>query len=265
MKNFHFYKYQGTGNDFVIIDNRDGTFPSGNRQLISTICHRRFGIGADGLILIENEKGFDFRMVFFNPDSTQSMCGNGGRCVVALAHKLGIIGSDASFVSFDGFHKAIVHKGDVVSIKMNDVSMVEKNAKYTRLNTGSPHHVQLQSNLDDFDVYTEGSKIRYSFGVEGINVNFVEQIQDNRFKVRTYERGVENETYSCGTGATAVAIAMNKTGKTSSDLVVLETKGGTLEVSFTVKTNFFGMNKKYEDVWLKGSAVLVYEGDYKYN
>lgn len=261
MKTLKFFKYQATGNDFIMIDNRQKTFPFDNKELIQRLCHRRFGIGSDGIILIENIENQDFKMVFINPDASQSMCGNGGRAAVNFAKKLGMIGQETSFLAIDGEHTAVVQLNGMTRLKMNDVKNIEKTLKYTRLNTGSPHDVRLVKNLDKLNVKEEGAKIRYDFGIEGINVNFVEPISDNRFRVRTYERGVEDETFSCGTGAVAVAVAMHKTGNTSKETIVLETLGGLLEVSFSVKKNLFGQKKEYFDIWLSGEAKEVFEGE----
>lgn len=260
MQKIKFYKFQGTGNDFIMIDNRIQNFPKKN-AVIKKICDRRFGIGADGVILLENNLDYDFEMIYFNPDGSQSMCGNGGRCAVAFAKFLKIINNDANFLAIDGAHQATISGTDLVRLKMNDVTDIEKGKNFLRLNTGSPHQVEIRKNLDNLDVKLEGSKIRYSFGIEGINANFVEEISENRFKMRTYERGVEDETFSCGTGAVAVAIAMNKLGKTSAETILLETKGGMLEVSFRANKNFFGIKKNYENIWLSGKAEFVFEGE----
>lgn len=252
-----FYKYQGTGNDFVMIDNRRELFPKDNVALIEKICDRRFGIGADGLILLENDTDTDFRMVYYNSDGNQSsMCGNGGRCLTAFAHKLGLIGNDTLFIATDGLHKATILENGNVSLQMKDVEEVRIESGYVFLNTGSPHHVLMVEELEHFDVKTHGARIRYSdlYGKAGSNVNFVIQISDDHFRVRTYERGVEDETLSCGTGATAVAIAMNAVGKTDSKVIHLDVQGGKLKVSFTKKDN------GYTDVFLEGPAKLVFEG-----
>lgn len=251
-----FFKYQGTGNDFVIIDNCQGIFSKDNTELIAKLCDRRFGIGADGLILLENDQKTDFRMVYYNADGKQSsMCGNGGRCLVAFAHYLGIIGKATTFMAIDGEHSATI-EGDIVTLKMNDVREVKEKKAYSFLDTGSPHHVQLVENLEHLDVHKEGAKLRYGiYGEPGSNINFVEQSQKDAFKVRTYERGVEDETLSCGTGVTAVAIAMHKTGKTTSNVVEINTLGGDLTISFDQQ------NEVYTNVLLKGPALQVYKGE----
>lgn len=253
--NIPFYKYQGTGNDFVIIDNRLQTFNKNNTKLVSEMCDRNFGIGADGLILLENHPTADFKMVYYNADGNlSSMCGNGGRCITHLAKLLGIIETKAVFEAADGMHEATV-KGEEVSLKMGNVSAVEVFENHTFLDTGSPHHVEMVNNLCDFDVKEKGATIRYNiYGKEGANVNFVEAIENDIFSVRTYERGVEAETLSCGTGVTAVAIALFETKKTANKKVNLKTPGGNLTVRFT-KTN-----EGYQDVFLEGPVALVFKG-----
>ncbi len=252
-----FYKYQGTGNDFVMIDNRHGFFPKDNIQLIEKLCDRRFGIGADGLILLENDCQTDFRMVYFNSDGNESsMCGNGGRCLVAFAKSLNVINDKTSFIATDGLHHATILENGIVSLQMKDVDDVKIEAGYVFLNTGSPHHVTLVNDIENYDVKTNGAEIRYSdlYGKAGSNVNFVNQISENHFRLRTYERGVEDETLSCGTGATATAIAMHAIGKTNSSCITIDVEGGTLKVSFE-KTI-----QGYKNVFLEGSATFVFEG-----
>ncbi|WNM19036.1 diaminopimelate epimerase [Flavobacterium capsici] len=252
-----FYKYQGTGNDFVMIDNRQLFFPKDDIKLIEKLCDRRFGIGADGLILLENDAETDFKMVYYNSDGNQSsMCGNGGRCIVAFAKQLGLIKNQTTFMAIDGLHHAIIDEKQIVSLQMKDVNEVKIESDYIFLNTGSPHHVALVDDLKNFDVKNSGAKIRYSnlYGKEGSNVNFVYQISDNHFAVRTYERGVEDETFSCGTGVTAVAIAMNAISKTNSNEIDLDVEGGKLKVSFSKE------NSSFKNVHLIGPATFVFEG-----
>jgi len=252
-----FYKYHGTGNDFILIDNRQGVFPKNNTKLIAELCDRRFGIGADGLILLENLKNVDFKMVYYNADGNSStMCGNGGRCIVAFAKLLNIITSSASFEAIDGLHEATI-ANDVVNLKMIDVNTIDEFSSHTFLDSGSPHHVTFVDDINNVNVKISGRKIRYGspYFKEGCNVNFVQQIDKNTFKVRTYERGVEDETLSCGTGVTAVAIASHKTNKTDSNTITLITPGGNLEVSFESNNN------TYKNVFLKGAATLVYKGE----
>jgi diaminopimelate epimerase len=254
-----FYKYQGTGNDFVMIDNRQGIFNKNNTKLVSFLCDRRFGIGADGLILLENHVDADFKMVYFNSDGNESsMCGNGGRCITAFANFLGIIENLATFEAIDGMHKAELIN-DIVKLEMQDVLEIEKSGNHVFLNTGSPHHVQMESELEQIDVKSKGASIRYSekYKKDGCNINFVQKVSDSEFDVRTYERGVEDETLSCGTGVTAVALAMHYIGETEKKLVSLNTPGGRLQVSF------HSINNGYTNICLLGPAVQVFKGEIK--
>lgn len=251
-----FFKYQGTGNDFILIDNRHEIFPKNNTKLVAFLCDRKFGIGADGLILLENDTMSDFKMVYYNADGNQStMCGNGGRCIVAFAQRLGIIGDSTQFNAVDGLHRAHIDNG-LVTLYMNDVDEIRSKPKYHYLNTGSPHHVQMAQELDDMNIQTEGAKLRYGlYGQGGSNINFVKEVANDTFRVRTYERGVEDETLSCGTGVTAVAIAMHHDGKTKAKKINIETKGGPLTVSFQK------MDEKYTNVALTGPATFVFKGE----
>jgi diaminopimelate epimerase len=253
-----FYKYEGTGNDFVLIDNRDSHFSKVETDLVIKMCDRKFGIGADGLILLENHPTVDFTMIYYNADGHPgSMCGNGGRCIVHFAKFLNIISSEAVFEASDGLHKASI-EGSQVSLKMSDVSEISMDEDFTFLDTGSPHHVTIVENLAEYDVYSKGKQIRNDrYGIAGSNVNFVAQEESDLFSVRTFERGVENETLSCGTGVTAVAIAMHATGKTTSELIRLKTSGGDLEVSF------YKTDTGYENVHLKGPTKQVFKGIWK--
>ena len=253
-----FYKYEGTGNDFVMIDNRQNTFPKNNLKLIERLCDRRFGIGADGLILLENDSETNFKMVYYNSDGNESsMCGNGGRCLVAFAKRLNVIQNSATFIATDGLHHATLLENEYVSLQMKDVDEVKIEDSYVFLNTGSPHHVILVEDIENWDVKNNGAKIRYSdlYGKAGSNVNFVKQKTDNHFAIRTYERGVEDETLSCGTGATAVAIAMNAIGKTNSHTIKIDVEGGQLEVSFDK------VDDRFVNVFLKGPASFVFKGE----
>ena len=251
-----FYKFQGTGNDFVMVDNRQNIFDKENTERIAFLCDRRFGIGADGLILLENEKDLDFKMVYFNSDGNEStMCGNGGRCLVAFAKHLGIIKDSASFNAIDGLHKASIKDG-LVSLQMKDVEEIKEKPNAVFLDTGSPHHVQMVTGLEDYQVKKEGARLRYGvYGEKGSNINFVEQIDATSFSVRTYERGVEDETLSCGTGVTAAAIAMHKTGKTTNSEVFIKSLGGDLNIKFEVN------DKVYSNVFLTGPAKFVFKGE----
>lgn len=252
-----FYKYQGTGNDFVMIDNRSLFFPKDDVSLIERLCDRRFGIGADGLILLENDAETDFKMVYYNSDGNESsMCGNGGRCLVAFAKQLNVIENATTFIATDGLHHATVASDGLVSLQMIDVNELKITPEFSFLNTGSPHHVQIVDDLEHYNVKENGAAIRYSelYGKAGSNVNFVSQINEDTFAVRTYERGVEDETLACGTGVTAVAIAMNATGVTSSNAIHLNVEGGKLEVSFNQ------LGSQYTNVFLKGPAQFVFKG-----
>ena len=247
-----------------MIDNRNQFFPKHDTQLIEKLCNRRFGIGADGLILLENDSQTSFKMVYFNSDGNQSsMCGNGGRCIVAFAKFLKVIDTTTTFIATDGLHHATFLDNGIISLQMKNVDTVKIETDYTFLNTGSPHHITLVEDLENFDVKSNGAKIRYSnlYGKEGSNINFVKQLslrgskQSNHFALRTYERGVEDETLSCGTGATAAAIAMHATGKTNSNEINLDVQGGKLKVTFDK------INSGYENVFLIGPASFVFEGE----
>jgi len=251
-----FYKYQGTGNDFVMIDNREQTFDKSNTKHIAFLCDRRFGIGGDGLILLENHPDLDFKMVYYNADGNEStMCGNGGRCLVAFAKQMGVIHDYAVFEAIDGIHHATI-EGGLVKLQMQDVSTIEKHPHHVFLNTGSPHHVEFEEYIENFDIKTRGSKIRYGepYNEEGSNVNFVKKLANDIFAVRTYERGVEDETLSCGTGVTAVALAMHALKETDQNLITLQVQGGELKVSFDFSDGL------YTNIWLIGPATFVYKG-----
>ena len=248
----NFYKYQGTGNDFVMIDNRDGQF-SQDQPYIEHLCDRRFGIGADGLILLQNDPNYDFRMVYFNADGKEgSMCGNGGRCTVRFAEDLGIFEGETKFIAVDGEHTAQANP-EQISLKMGEVHSLEHHEEYDFMNTGSPHYVRYVSNIEHFNVIDEGKKVRYDqewVKRGGTNVNFVEIIDNETIYVRTYERGVEDETYSCGTGVTACALSASLKFAMKSPIKVI-TRGGNLQVSF---------DTAFKDIHLIGPAIKVFEG-----
>lgn len=252
--NISFYKYQGTGNDFVMIDNRTKTFPKEKTDIISHLCDRKFGIGADGVILIEEDDSLDFKMIYYNADGSETFCGNGGRCVVAFAKQLGIIENKTTFNAIDGEHYAEINDG-IVSLKMIDVNEIEEKENSCFVYTGTQHHVEMVKSLDDYPVFDHGKTIRYSYEDPGSNVNFVEKLSDDTFRVRTYEKGVENETLACGTGVTAVAIAMHKTGETKNTNIKLPVEGGELSVSFDYNNN------SYTNVYLIGPATFVFNGN----
>ncbi|PCI36078.1 MAG: diaminopimelate epimerase [Flavobacteriaceae bacterium] len=255
-----FYKYQGTGNDFVMIDNRSLDFPKDNKKLINKLCDRRFGIGADGLILLENDSKSDFKMVYFNADGALgSMCGNGGRCTVAFAKMLGVIDEKTTFDAADGLHNATIKEG-IVSLQMADISILTHYEGYSFLDTGSPHHVEFCEDVAFINVKEKGAAIRYGelYLEEGSNINFVSQTGDAHFRVRTYERGVEDETLACGTGVTAVAIIAHNLDKTTSTSIDLQVEGGLLNVSFTLEDD------DYTNVFLTGPAVNTFNGHIDY-
>ncbi len=252
--NLTFYKYQGTGNDFVMLDNRSKNFPKENIKMISQICGRHFGIGADGIILIENNDEFDFKMIYFNADGSQTFCGNGARCAVAFAKSLNIIKEKTTFLAVDGKHFAEI-KNDLIYLQMVNVDKIQVNESSVFMDTGTQHHVEMVDELDKYPVFENGQRIRNSYNDQGSNVNFVQQINASTFRVRTYEKGVENETLACGTGVTAVAIAMHKTNRTNKNKISLPVEGGDLEVSFNEK------NGIYTNVFLKGTAKFVFKGE----
>ena len=251
-----FFKYQATGNDFIIIDNREMLFDKTDSALITSLCERKFGIGADGLILLENDNHSDFKMIYFNNDGAEStMCGNGGRCIIHFANLLDIFENNCSFNAIDGLHEGKIIE-DLYSLKMKDVSKIEKFNDYFTLDTGSPHCVKFCDNLNGLDVNLEGREIRNNkfFKQEGINVNFVDT--DN-FSIRTYERGVEEETFSCGTGTVACALLLHFANYLEEENIDISTKGGLLSVSFQE------FNASYKNIWLTGPASLVYVGEFE--
>ena len=254
--NLTFYKYQATGNDFVILNNSDKKYSLSTAQ-IHHLCNRRFGIGADGLMLLNSSQKHDFEMEYYNADGKQSsMCGNGGRCLVKFAAHQGMQKSKYVFNAIDGIHEAVIQADGWVYLKMNDVHGVKKLHGDFVLDTGSPHYVKHSADARGIDVYKEGRSIRYShdFKEEGINVNFVEEEDNDDIFVRTYERGVEDETLSCGTGVTAAALifAHNETGF---NRVNVTTPGGKLAVEFDKRND-----ETFENIWLCGPAEFVFSG-----
>jgi diaminopimelate epimerase len=254
-----FEKYHGTGNDFIMIDDRNKLL-SPDTALIKKMCDRHFGIGADGLILIRPAAGYDFEMVYYNSDGNRSsMCGNGGRCIVAFADQLGMIKDDVNFLAFDGSHKAKILSRNpyVISLHMNDVNFIEATDDFMFLDTGSPHYVTEREDVETMNVFREGRKIRYSerFAAEGTNVNFISKSNDSIY-VRTYERGVEDETLSCGTGVTASVLAAVQKGLLQSSPGKVITPGGELSVHFKKD------GTKFRDIWLEGQAVRVFSGEF---
>lgn len=256
----HFYKYQGAGNDFILLDNRSGNINLTNDQ-VAFLCHRRFGIGADGLMLLEAGASADFKMVYYNSDGGEStMCGNGGRCMAAFAKKLSLVKDEVNFVAIDGPHKAHINKDGIISLHMQDVNGIDEYDGYCILNTGSPHYIKWVNDVMQSEVFSEGRGIRSQkeFQPKGINVNFVQRMNDKSLWVRTYERGVEDETLSCGTGVTAAAIAASES-QTGYFKIPIRTPGGELEVSFIKDTA-----TSAKEVVLKGPAIFVYEGDIEF-
>lgn len=253
----HFYKYQGAGNDFVMLDNREGQYDALTLEQINFLCDRRFGIGADGLIMLNKHPEVDFEMKYFNADGREgSMCGNGGRCLTAFAHNLQLINDHTRFMAVDGIHEAVITDNGWIQLKMQDVSKVERTADTAILNTGSPHFVKYAERVENIPVVEEGRRIRYGerFAREGINVNFVEFDKEG-LKIRTYERGVEDETLACGTGVTAAAIAIAG-NRNQSYTVPVKAKGGSLEVRYDKIDD-----QHFENIWLCGPANFVFEGD----
>lgn len=269
-----FWKYQGAGNDFIMLDQRAESWISReDTRRIEQLCDRRFGIGADGLILLQPASGYDFEMVYFNADGRESsMCGNGGRCIAAFAQDLGVAQGKCRFVAIDGEHEATMTRQPNrdsrapglerywVELKMTDVKQVEKEGDAFILNTGSPHYVRFVENLEQQDMVAEGRAVRYSerFRANGINVNWVELESAHQLRIRTYERGVEDETYACGTGVTAAAIAsylLNPPPAAPDARIAVQAKGGDLSVRFHDEGD-----GRFSDIWLCGPAMRVFEG-----
>ncbi len=255
----NFSKYQGTGNDFVIIDNRQNNIVLTTEQ-IAFICDRKKGIGADGLMLLDNKEGYDFEMIYYNANGLEgSMCGNGGRCLTQFAYDIGLNKKQFNFIAIDGPHESTINEDGWVYLKMSDVNAVEKNidsdTPFFVLNTGSPHYIEMVDSINSVDVFGLGQMIRFNdrFKSEGINVNFVQQ-QDDKIFVRTYERGVENETLSCGTGVTAAAL-ISGIEKLGEQTIQIETLGGKLAVRFNNKGD-----QVFNNIWLMGPGTFVFSG-----
>lgn len=254
----HFYKYQGTGNDFILLDNRVNEYNFFSAEQIRRLCDRRFGVGADGLMLLNEKAGYDFEMKYYNADGKEgSMCGNGGRCMAKFAYHLGIHRNSYKFLAADGQHEAEIDTDGIISLKMKDVTGVKKFHSDFIVDTGSPHYIKMVTDVMNVDVFKKGQDIRYSkeFEQEGINVNFVEQMSEaDKIMVRTYERGVEDETYSCGTGVTAAALICFHNENGFNDVEV-KTLGGNLTVEFDRVDDGC-----YENIWLSGPAEKAFEG-----
>jgi diaminopimelate epimerase len=254
-----FYKYHGAGNDFVMIDCRNQDESFFDNQRVEFLCNRHLGIGADGLILLLNDSKADFRMKYFNSDGKEgTMCGNGGRCITAFAHDLGIIKEEASFTGIDGHHEAKITGPEMIRLKMIDVAEVKVLNDGYLVNTGSPHFVTFRNEIEKLDVFSEGREIRHQsrFGAGGANVNFVETVSSDSFRMRTFERGVENETLACGTGSAASAISSYIRQKTDKYSYSIEAPGGTLSVKFTPHED-----GRFTDVWLEGPVRFVFRGE----
>ena len=259
----HFFKYQATGNDFVLIDNRSGKYTLSQDQIIS-ICDRKFGVGADGLMLVETHPSAHFNLQYFNSDGSQSLCGNGSRAAVKMAASLGMVNGKATFDAFDGLHDAEIQDDGIVRLRMHDVTDVRKlDNGDLFINTGSPHYIRFVEDVSTYPVFETGKNIRYSaeFKPGGTNVNFVQRLAPSTIFVRTYERGVENETLSCGTGVTAAALATSLNGDNTP--VQVRTLGGDLKVEFKTRHSgaTSGQPGTFYDIYLIGPAKLVFEGD----
>lgn len=256
-----FSKYQGTGNDFVLIDNRDQRFPNENLTVIRQICHRKYGVGSDGLILIESDTESDFYMNFFNPDGSQSYCGNGSRCAVHFAQSLGMIDDRSTFRAVDGIHNGVTD-GNMVTTSILPVSAIDRRGENFLINTGSPHYILFCEDANAVDLIDEARKIRFNdeFKSAGVNVNFVEIISPGQLRMRTYERGVENETLSCGTGVTAAALAHLASAGGGLSAVKVETRGGHLEVEAKKQDN-----TAFSEIELSGPVQKTFTGNYILN
>lgn len=250
-----FYKYQGTGNDFVMIDDRDEKLDLQDISWVKKLCNRKFGIGADGLIALRNHADYDFEMVYFNADGSQSMCGNGARCAVAFAGQLGIISDKTDFLAIDGSHQALL-KSNLVELKMGDVTTISEVDQDLFVDTGSPHHIRMVEDIESYPVFEEGKKVRHlsTYHPAGTNVNFIKKLSEDSLFVRTYERGVEDETLSCGTGVTAAALAF--ASERAKATIQIKTLGGDLAVRFE-KDSAGG----FKDIWLIGPAERVFSGE----
>ena len=257
MSKIHFYKYQAAGNDFVLVDNREGKLSFSASQ-ISTLCDRRFGIGADGLIQLKKDPKHDIRMIYNNSDGSESFCGNGCRAIVHFAQHLCIIKNEATFSAYDGKHTARILPNGLIRFSLQDVGAVEKKGEDFYVNTGTDHHVRFVKNLSAYPVVEEGRKIRYGdlYKPAGTNANFVEVTDNKMVSFRIYERGVEDETYSSGSGATACALAVAaKLGYPSP--ITVESRGGQLTLEF--ETNNKG---GFHHIYLSGPVELVFETEF---
>jgi len=251
-----FSKYQGTGNDFILLDNLNGLYNELSIENICFLCDRKFGIGADGLIKINKMKGYSFEVEYFNSDGSKSFCGNGARCAVHFAGSLGIPTEEVRFWAIDGEHLAFCNK-DEVRLKMIDVERILKVGEDFEVYTGSQHYIHFTNDLSTENTVRFGKEIRYSEAYEknGINVNLMEKISFNQFRVSTYERGVEDETLSCGTGVTACAIVADFLSEEPLHEVSIDVKGGKLSVSLERDGD------TYRNIYLIGPASFVFNGE----
>lgn len=253
----NFVKYHGTGNDFIIINNIVTPLKQLSVETVRFLCDRHMGIGADGLIILKKHPVLDFEMVYYNSDGKEStMCGNGGRCITAFAKRAGLVSNSVKFKTIDGIHEANIQGNGMVNLKMKDVLNIEQGDDYFVLDTGSPHYVKFVKGIENYDVYSEARKIRFNdrFRQEGTNVNFVED-KGNKIFVRTYERGVENETLSCGTGIVAAVICFAAEKNFETDYIDIQTRGGDLKVTFDRSED-----NTFKNIWLEGPAKFVFEG-----
>lgn len=252
-----FTKYEGTGNDFLLLNNLDGFYSNLTIEQIQKMCKRRFGVGADGLIKINHSEKASFYMDYYNADGSQSFCGNGARCAVHFAKQIGIDLSDTiKFEAIDGIHEASI-EGGLVKLKMIDVPSIDKKGDAFELYTGSPHYIQLSDDISTKHVISLGRSIRFSepYKDQGINVNVLKEIDSNHIAIATYERGVEDETLSCGTGATACALLWDFISSESLNEVFVKVKGGELSVQFERN-----QQDGYSNIYLIGPATKVYDG-----
>ncbi|MCH2213639.1 MAG: diaminopimelate epimerase [Flavobacteriales bacterium] len=249
-----FHKYSGAGNDFIIVDDRLEVFPEYNAPLIQRMCDRHFGVGSDGMMLIKSHPTLDFEMVFFNPDASKSLCGNGSRCAVHLARELGLASTKGRFLTTDGVHQYQFMEEPLVQISMSEVNSLLDVKGHKFLDTGSPHLIICVDELENYDVLGEGRKWRYHKEFEarsGANVNFIKKLSETEIEIRTFERGVEGETLSCGTGVTAAALATAVSGYQKK---TVHTRGGTLYVEF------IATEEGYQNIWLTGPVLKTFEG-----
>ncbi len=254
----HFSKYHGAGNDFIIIDDRNEIFDISNNNLVKNLCDRRFGIGADGLMILRNDNLQDFRMIYFNSDGYEgTMCGNGGRCITSFASNLGLISDLTFFLASDGTHEAKI-SGNIVNLKMNDISEIIKLEDGYFINSGSPHFICLNENPFKIDINTIGKEIRNQqrFSPGGVNVNFI-SIDKYAINIATFERGVEAETLSCGTGSVAAAVSVAYDKPNGDYNFNVNAKGGILNVTYNKSESF------YSNIWLSGPAVKVFDGEFE--